>query len=142
MSYTHDQLTHCFVDESIHESVGHVVTAFVFAPKTFEDSVAATLRKAGLNPFYDEFKSSARMDTNPKMRAARDGLLSLAGTSAKVAVFFDHSIEHISVDKPFKLCNLFWFAMLSHHRSLLSILTRTFSLLTEKHRGFTTYFSF
>lgn len=80
--------THCFVDESIHESLGYVVTAFVFASGGFEDSVAGTLREAGLNAPRHEFKSSARMDANPQMRAAREGLLSLASTDAKVAVFF------------------------------------------------------
>ena len=79
---------HCYVDESIHESLGCVVTAFVFASYDFQNEVAETLRKAGLNIPEQEFKSSARMDTNPQMRAAREGLLSLAGGNAKVAVFF------------------------------------------------------
>lgn len=81
-------LTHCFVDESIHKSFGYVVTAFVFASGSLEESVTDTLRKAGLNPPHDEFKSSARMDTDPQMRAARDGLLSLAGRCTRIAVFF------------------------------------------------------
>ena len=80
--------THCFVDESIHESLGFVVAAFVFASENFEHSVAKTLREVGLSSPQDEFKSSTRMDANPQMRAARDGLLSLAGSSAQVAVFF------------------------------------------------------
>src|SRR6202049_88846 len=78
----------CFVDESIQSSLGFVVIAFVFSTGRFDQAVARTLREAGLTPHKDEFKSSARMDTNPRMRAARDGLLSLAGSKARVAVFF------------------------------------------------------
>src|ERR1017187_1285230 len=78
----------CFVDESIQESLGFVVTAFVFASNSFEDSVEQILRKIGISSPEEEFKSSARMDVNPQMRSARDALMSLAAASAQLAVFF------------------------------------------------------
>ena len=80
--------THCYVDESVQTASGFVVSAFVFASGRFDQQVAKALTKAGLKPRRDEFKSSARMDANPRMRAARDGLLALAGSKTRVAVFF------------------------------------------------------
>lgn len=88
MRYTKQALTQCYVDESIHTKAGFVVTAFVFASRRFEHEIAHVLNKSGLTPKKDEFKSSLRMDSNPKMRNVRDGLLSLAGSNAKVAVYF------------------------------------------------------
>ena len=83
-----DKFKHCYVDESIHDSVGVVVTAFIFTDDTFSDAVIDALQKSGLNPPRDEFKSSARMDTNENMRNGRENLLSLAGRQSKIAVFF------------------------------------------------------
>jgi hypothetical protein len=83
-----NSITHCYVDESIHDSIGMVVTAFVFASSDFENAVTEALREVGLNPPQDEFKSSGRMDTDDKMRAARHRLISMAGSRTKIAVFF------------------------------------------------------
>jgi hypothetical protein len=46
------------------------------------------MRAAGLRPGIDEFKSSARMDANAQMRAARENLLRLAGDETRVGVFY------------------------------------------------------
>lgn len=81
-------MIHCYVDESIHDSCGFVATSFVFAGESFEKTVQEVLRDAGLSPPSQEFKSSARMDSNSNMQLARNGLLALAGSKAKVAVFF------------------------------------------------------
>lgn len=83
-----NRFTHCYIDESIHDSVGVVVTAFIFTDESFSDAVTESLQKAGLDPPQDEFKSSARMDTNEKMRKARENLLALAGSKSKIAIFF------------------------------------------------------
>lgn len=83
----HRGLTQCYVDESIHEKLGFVVTAFIFASGRFDSKIATVIKEAGLTPYVDEYKSSARMDRNPQMRAARDGLLSFAGSNAKIAVY-------------------------------------------------------
>lgn len=80
-------LTHCYVDESVQSDSGFVATAFVFGGPAFEGEAERVLREAGLSPREDELKSSARMDLDPRMRAARDAALNLAGSSARVAVF-------------------------------------------------------
>lgn len=77
----------CFVDESVHDASGFVVTAFVFADATLEERVSRILIRAGLVPGTDELKSSSRMDSDPRMQAARDHVLTLANTTTKVAVF-------------------------------------------------------
>jgi len=82
------KFAHCYIDESIHDSVRVVVTAFIFTDDTISEDVIEALQKAGLNPLKDEFKSSARMDTNEKMRRCRENLLTLAGNKSKIAVFF------------------------------------------------------
>ncbi|MEW6087670.1 MAG: hypothetical protein AB1498_05145 [bacterium] len=78
---------HCYIDESIHDSIGIVVTAFVFSDDNFEYSITEALQKAGLNTSQDEFKSSVRMDVNEPMQKARENLLALAGCKSKIAVF-------------------------------------------------------
>jgi hypothetical protein len=81
-------MIHCYIDESIHDSCGFVATSFVFAGESFEKTVEEVLRDAGLSPPSQEFKSSARMDLDSNMQLARNGLLALSGSKAKVAVFF------------------------------------------------------
>ncbi len=78
----------CFVDESIYDELGIVVTAFVFAEPDFEEQVRKALKEAEIDTPHEEFKSSARMDTDHRMPIAREKLLKLAGASAKIAVFF------------------------------------------------------
>lgn len=82
------QFNCCFVDESIYDSLGIVVTAFVFSDSQFEYQVIEALQEAGIDVPHEEYKSRARMDSNEHMRNARDKLLSLAGRSSKIAVFF------------------------------------------------------
>ena len=80
--------TQCYIDESVQATSGFVVSAFVFASGRFDQEVAAVLRKAGLKPHQHEFKSSARMDSNPQMREARQGLMQLAQANTRIGVFF------------------------------------------------------
>lgn len=84
---TNQSFTNCFVDESIHATLGFVVTALVFADAEFENKVCEALRLAGLRIPDEEYKSSARMDADFRMRAARDLLMSVVTTSAQIAVF-------------------------------------------------------
>jgi hypothetical protein len=79
-------LSHCYVDESVHAALGFVASAFVFTEGDFESQVEHALLEAGLNPHEEEIKSSARMDTIPAMRAARDAILDLAGSKTRIAV--------------------------------------------------------
>jgi len=78
----------CYVDESIHTESGFVVTAFVFSEDGFENTILTILKNSGLSPPQEEYKSSARMDSNANMRSVRDRFLNLAATKAKIAVFF------------------------------------------------------
>lgn len=78
----------CYVDESIYDTLGVVVTAFVFSNSDFEPLVTSALMEAGIDTPREEYKSSARMDTDHRMRDARDKLLRLAGSKANIAVFF------------------------------------------------------
>lgn len=82
------KFSRCFVDESIYDDLGIVVTAFIFAGEDIEKAVRQEITDAGLTPEVDEFKSSARMDENPEMRRLRDRLMQLAGRSTSIAVFF------------------------------------------------------
>jgi hypothetical protein len=81
-------LTQCFVDESIYDDLGIVVTAFVFGDTDFEGKVTGALLQSGIDSPREEFKSSARMDSDPRMPKARDALLALAGKTSRIAVFF------------------------------------------------------
>jgi len=78
---------HCFIDESIHESVETIVTAFIFTDSDFPDEVKKALKESGIDTPKEEFKSSYRMDNNKSMQNARSKLLGLASEKAKIAVF-------------------------------------------------------
>jgi hypothetical protein len=78
------------VDESVQSACGFVATAFVFGSGRFDQAVERVLRQAGLIAREEEFKSSARMDADPRMQAARGGLMAFADSKARVAVFFGH----------------------------------------------------
>lgn len=77
-----------YADESVHESLGFVATAFIVSDRDLEGPVGEALRFAGLEPERDEFKSGAYMASNPAMQKARDSLLQLAGHIPKVALVF------------------------------------------------------
>jgi len=76
----------CYVDESIHDAHGFAVTAMVFADESFEDQIATVLSAAGLALPREEYKSSARMDKDPRMATARDALMTLLDSSASIAI--------------------------------------------------------
>jgi hypothetical protein len=67
-----------YVDESIHDSLGFIVTAFLFSEVDLDEPVSRALLAVGLTPGLDEYKSGQRMAGNPQMRAAREALLSVA----------------------------------------------------------------
>ena len=86
MSVPAHSFSHCFVDESIHDASGFAVTSMVFADASFQDKMAEALRKAGLCIPDEEYKSSFRMDRDVRMAVARQSIMGLLGTSARVAV--------------------------------------------------------
>jgi hypothetical protein len=86
MSSAGHSFSHCFVDESIHETSGFAVTSMVFADEDFQGKLSEALCSAGLRVPEEEYKSSARMDKDARMLAARDGIMQLLSTSARVAV--------------------------------------------------------
>ena len=75
-----------YVDESIHDALGFIVTTFVFSNSNLSEPVAAALGEAGVVPGRDEFKSSVRMANSPQMRDLRDLVLAIATSSTKIAV--------------------------------------------------------
>lgn len=74
-----------YFDESIHERGGFIVGAFVYSPFDLGPSVDAVVASVGLTPRVDEFKSNAKMSSNPVTRMLRSGIGGLLSTS-KVAV--------------------------------------------------------
>ena len=70
-----------YVDESIHERFGFIVTAFFFADQSVEEGIAEELRQHGLVPGVDEFKSSSVMQGQPELQKLRNNLKRLVTTS-------------------------------------------------------------
>ncbi len=77
---------HIFVDESIHDALDFIVSAFVFSKEGLDSPVSDALRDAGLRPGVDEFKSRALMLGNAVQQNLRETLLSLAGQHTRVAL--------------------------------------------------------
>ena len=75
-----------YVDESIHDSLDFIVSAFVFSKDGLDGRVAEVLRSAGLRPGFDEFKSGAFMKGNAVQQDLRDTLMGIAGQHTRVAL--------------------------------------------------------
>jgi hypothetical protein len=63
-----------YFDESIHDTAGFIVGAFVFSENDPMDVVSAALTTAGMDPGRDEFKSGASVAIDPRQAVARDSL--------------------------------------------------------------------
>lgn len=75
-----------FFDESKHPKRGFHVGAFAYCPHDPTSDIDALLKRSGLQPGVDEFKSSSRMDSNINIRELRDDLTCLVARQLHVAV--------------------------------------------------------
>lgn len=75
-----------YIDESIHDRAGFIVAAGVWSEVHVDDAVEASLRRAGLRPKVDEFKSSALMAQDSARQMLRDEFRRLLMRSCKIAV--------------------------------------------------------
>lgn len=66
-----------YFDESIHPRGKLSLGAFVYTEELPDSEVADALRRSGLTPYIDEFKSGARMDRFPEQAKARELLRSI-----------------------------------------------------------------
>ena len=63
-----------YFDETKQERAGFIIGALVYSPNDVTTKVYAALEEVGLRPGFDEFKSGARMDSNPKLAELRSHL--------------------------------------------------------------------
>ena len=75
-----------YVDESIHDSLDFIVSAFVFSKDGLGDRVAEAIREVELEPGVDEFKSGAFMRDNAVQRNLRDSLMGIAMHHTRIAL--------------------------------------------------------
>jgi|SRR5579863_480139 len=66
-----------YFDESIHPKGKFSLGVFIYSESSLECSVRDALLESGLVPKVDEYKSGARMDTNPEQKRARELLKSV-----------------------------------------------------------------
>lgn len=77
---------YCYVDDSIHDNFDFIALAFVFSDIDLDDYVQSALKAANLDPASAEYKSGVRMDRNPAMQIARDGLIRVVRNHVKVGL--------------------------------------------------------
>lgn len=75
-----------YVDESVHDRLGYIISAFVCSSLDLETPAQEALWAFGLTPGVDEFKSGELMVANETMRALREHLLRLVVQQAKIAI--------------------------------------------------------
>jgi len=80
------KVTTIYVDESIHEQLGFVITSFVCSNSDLQTAIEKDLLSLGFSLGVDEFKSGEYMASNPRMRGVRARLLDIAGSKAKIAI--------------------------------------------------------
>lgn len=87
-----------FVDESIHDRAGFILTAIVAPALPIDDEIDAALITAGLIPGRDEYKSSARMFGNPNLQRLRSDLLNVMfGGECRLALVISDRSERASI---------------------------------------------
>lgn len=72
-----DNLDYFYFDESIHDSAGFILGAYVYSERDVSPLVNDCLVSVNLKPGEDEFKSSSRMIESKKQRKLRDLLKKL-----------------------------------------------------------------
>ncbi|MEW6595741.1 MAG: DUF3800 domain-containing protein [Thermodesulfobacteriota bacterium] len=77
-----------YVDESIHNDLGFIVSAFVIAEDEIDSEISSALIKAGLVPGKEEFKSGARMSGNLSLQNLRQDLFGIIREHCRVAFMF------------------------------------------------------
>jgi hypothetical protein len=60
-----------YFDESVHPRAGFALGAFVYSGQPLEPNIAAALRRVGLRPGVDEWKSGDRVPRDPARRTLR-----------------------------------------------------------------------
>src|SRR5262245_29840945 len=66
-----------YVDESIHERLGFIVSAYVYTSSTLDTTIAEALRPLDSSHGVKEFKSGTLMRQSPVMQDVRERLLDL-----------------------------------------------------------------
>lgn len=83
-----EQPKYCYVDDSIHDSLGFIALAFIFSNFDLDEVVQSALRLSGFDPSCEEYKSGVRMDGNSAMQAARSALTKVIREHAQVGIVF------------------------------------------------------
>jgi hypothetical protein len=65
---------HFYFDETIQDRGDFIIGSFVYSSNDITPKVYSSIEQVGLHPGVDEFKSSARMERNPKQAELRDRL--------------------------------------------------------------------
>jgi hypothetical protein len=103
-----------YIDESIHDCEGFIVTAAVYARESLDETVFYALESCGFVSKVDEFKSSMIMQGNSNAQELRSRLISILMERCKVAVAI------CSVDERSQLADLSFklISNLSGHRQI------------------------
>ena len=75
-----------YFDESVHPKGKFALGAFAYSESSLEQPVADALRRSGLNPYIDEFKSGALMVRHPEQAHARGLLWSVIHKHCQIGI--------------------------------------------------------
>ncbi len=82
-----------YVDESIQDRLGYIVTAFVYAAEDPCFLVAQALTRAGLTPGREEYKSGARMTDKTNLQMLRTELFDILCERCRIGVLLSPSAD-------------------------------------------------
>ena len=86
-----------YVDESIQDRLGYIVTVFVYAAEDPHLLVAQALTTAGLAPLKDEYKSGARMTDKPHLQALRSELCDILRERCRIGMLLSPSADRCNL---------------------------------------------
>lgn len=82
---------HIYIDESIHEEEGFIVSSYVAIRDCLDELIAASLSRAGLVPYHHEFKSRMPMDGHPELQSLREELFGIILKHARLGFLVSSS---------------------------------------------------
>lgn len=82
-----------FVDESIQDSLGYICVGFAYCEDDPSELVNSAIKKVGLNPGIDEYKSGYRMGNSTPRHELRDEVYGIVLQNCKIGVYIAPTSE-------------------------------------------------
>ena len=90
-------MTKIYIDDSVHERGGFIISGIIITNKNIEDRISESLKCNGFNPDEFEFKSGLSFQKYPKMLEVREDLNNIIFPDCKIGLVVLPSSERSNI---------------------------------------------